>query len=533
MSLVRNSDLRRHSPWQAFSRLFGSNRRLQSLAHSKIIGSSFSSWKTGNILLPSSVSHVGSRWFSSQEAYSGEISVHDNGLRLQFSDTDASFYHSQWLWVNDPSFIHSSSGQHTRSTTSFYQGWKIVSAKVITEASALTSDSVTVPVPPPPIGCFHPLGTVYSVDNYDQHSGKLLCVEWEGPEKKTSFYDLDWLKRCRYDEDTISKRRHSSALHSEHVIHSETTLRTAEYSDLASDGEQEDERLSFLSSIVDDGAAIVQNTPLAEESCATIARSLVGGVSHGHLYGDIFHVQAMAGSQNIAYTSVFLEPHQDLAYYESPPGLQLLHSTENSTQGGESILIDALAAAAEFRRVCPDLFEVLIRNEATFVKQRPGADMMYRRSHIRVDSNGDVVSVHWSPPFEGPLAICSENVDSYYLARCAFECMLDNSLATKSRLLPELEASTEEALKEYAATHTYEYRLQPGEMLVFNNQRLLHGRRAFQFVEGSKRHLIGCYANIDEMLNQYRMLCRMRRSGSKEDPLTAHRSIGNGSSYVL
>ena len=51
--------------------------------------------------------------------------------------------------------------------------------------------------------------------------------------------------------------------------------------------------------------------------------------------------------------------------------------------------------------------------------------MMYRRTHIRVDSNGDVVLVHWSPPFEGPLSIPPDRINDYYVARAAFNRMLD------------------------------------------------------------------------------------------------------------
>ena len=50
------------------------------------------------------------------------------------------------------------------------------------------------------------------------------------------------------------------------------------------------------------------------------------------------------------YTSDRLRMHQDLAYYESPPGLQLLHCVENGSGvlGGESILIYGMAAAHRF-----------------------------------------------------------------------------------------------------------------------------------------------------------------------------------------
>ena len=56
---------------------------------------------------------------------------------------------------------------------------------------------------------------------------------------------------------------------------------------------------------------------------------------------------AQVGAINLAYTTEALGPHMDLCYYESPPGLQLLHCMRNDdgVVGGESLLIDAFSVA--------------------------------------------------------------------------------------------------------------------------------------------------------------------------------------------
>lgn len=93
---------------------------------------------------------------------------------------------------------------------------------------------------------------------------------------------------------------------------------------------------------------------------------------------------------------------------------------------------------------------------------------------------------------------------------------------------------------QYAFEYTWERRLQPGEILVFNNQRMLHGRRGFHVNEiveskggdvqegASTRHLIGVYTNIDDTLNTYRTLLR------DNDPMASNfiRNVGNGTSFV-
>jgi alpha-ketoglutarate-dependent taurine dioxygenase len=66
-----------------------------------------------------------------------------------------------------------------------------------------------------------------------------------------------------------------------------------------------------------------------------------------------------------------------------------------------------------------------------------------------------------------------------------------------------LDASVKQTLSDYAHTYMWERQLELGEMLVFSNQRLLHRRKVFEVTAGSAHHLTGCYANINETMNQY------------------------------
>jgi hypothetical protein len=116
-------------------------------------------------------------------------------------------------------------------------------------------------------------------------------------------------------------------------------------------------------------------------------------------------------------------------------------------------------------------------------------------------------------------------VDDYILAYQAMECLLDNRLEGRTLLDPSLERQ----LRDYAQEYTWEYAVQPGEILVINNQRMLHGRRAFSLLDNveqqgsSQRHLIGCYTDAMETINRYRLLLRDRGLGSGKV-----RNAGNG-----
>jgi gamma-butyrobetaine dioxygenase len=251
------------------------------------------------------------------------------------------------------------------------------------------------------------------------------------------------------------------------------------------------------------------------------------------LYGDTFDVVARTNANNIAYTTEALVPHQDLAYYESQPGLQLLHCVANNADtviGGESTLVDVLAAATHFQTLAPDLFRVLTSVEATFIKQRQNADMVFRGPCITVDSSDNVVGVRWSPPFEGP--VCTERAEDFFVAKAAFELMVDNAIPS-DRLFGGslLDEKLQQKLRQYASDYTWEYRLQPGDLLVFNNQRMLHGRRGFTLKANARdgdRHLIGCYTNMEETLNRYRLHRRPRLVEGRLS-MRYHHNAGNNS----
>ena len=391
----------------------------------------------------------------------------------------------------------------------------------------------------------------------------------------TSIYDIEWLQRFQYNDSSNHKRRNTSEIKPIHAIrkdgpplwyaqkNQEEEIITTKHDEndglvhvnyqsiIGNDDEIiQDGLFQLLHAVFRDGAAIVSNTPIPSSSStietlpendlpvSKVAKAMSGGeLSHGSLYGNIFHVRVgERNANNVAYTSTALCPHQDMAYYESPPGMQLLHCVANGSGviGGESTLADALAAAYQLREVRPESFECLVQCPVTFVKQRDGACMTYRRPHIVLDGGSwcgntskndmfdrEITAVFWSPPFEGPTYLPPGQVDKYYKAYADFERILNGSSGT---------SDDGNDLDRYANEFTWEHKLNPGEMLVFNNRRMVHGRRSFSSAEGvsfeeSQRHLVGCYTNIDDTLNSYRVLLREKGFASATPTLL---NVGNG-----
>ncbi|TDR56489.1 TfdA family taurine catabolism dioxygenase TauD, partial [Halomonas ventosae] len=86
----------------------------------------------------------------------------------------------------------------------------------------------------------------------------------------------------------------------------------------------------------------------------------------------------------------------------------------------------------------------------------------------------------------GPLQAPFEEVEPAYEA-----------LMTLQRMLHE---------PEFAIRFTY----RPGDLVIFDNRRLLHARDAFEGASGH-RWLQGCYMERDEIRSRYRMVLRARR----------------------
>ena len=488
-----------------------------------------------------------------------QIRHHDRPAGSATPSEHHSTFPAWWLWMQDPQGIHSSSGQRQRSL-----GYTTAKSYVVRAAQIVTAISVASDLannsklhPRPPKGSYHSRGNVYSTTNdaEDDHpmgdcaQRLLLQVSWGND--SISYFDLDWLCQFSSLSDHHTTTRITSdlaigAIENTHAI----PIPTLDYHFIMNTPQGQ---MEALDAIVEHGAILVPRAPIlmtpsdsssdnfthqavlpSDQIVASLGKRLSGGrLSHGSLYGETFRVVSQPNAKNIAYTSQALAPHQDLAYYESKPFLQLLQCISHTGQGGASVLIDAMAAAEYLRTVAEDLFNVLCHFEATFVKQRPGADIVSFKPHIRVSSQtGEVIEVTWSPPFEGPPALAPSSgpghvslLNEYFRAYQAMECLLDNHAteAGKSVLEPGLQSK----LQDYSRRYTWEQVLEPGDILVFNNQRMCHGRRAFMpsktVGSSMERHLVGCYTDAMETINTCRVLRRAQLG-----PRGRSRSIGNG-----
>ncbi|XP_059159434.1 uncharacterized protein LOC131943364 [Physella acuta] len=316
--------------------------------------------------------------------------------------------------------------------------------------------------------------------------GNELKIEWSDFEKcaHKGFIPLNYLREHNYNRETLLKQR--QAVKCSPAV---SEIPTIEFSELMGSKEG---LLKWLQQINEDGLSIIKDVP-TEESMVTTVAELMGPV-FTTIYGTTFDVEAVPDPINVAYSSEEIGFHMDLVYFESPPGVQLLHCLkfDKCVEGGESIFLDAFTVADQFRVKFPDLFKILTEVPGTFQKVHYNraypVHIVNQKPHIKLNHLGEIVAVYWAPPFEGPLLVNEGNVEKYYKAYEMFAKCINSS------------------------PHTLTHRLQPGELVAFNNQRMLHGRHAFQTNKGT-RHLKGCYVNIDVFKSMTQVLNNMIGDG--------------------
>lgn len=187
-------------------------------------------------------------------------------------------------------------------------------------------------------------------------------------------------------------------------------------------------------------------------------------------YGDIWDVVSKPRAENVAYTSSYLGPHQDLLYMRNVPRIQILYCAKNTCSGGESLFCDGYYAALEFRRQHPELVDVMSSRPVTYHYNK--GTNIHEQAHPVLREDG----VRWSPPFQKPGQADKMTIDG----------MLDyrkwvDGAREMQRILEDPE-------------NVFEDKMEPGTCVVFDNRRILHGRRAFDTSHG-ERWLRGTYVD--------------------------------------
>ncbi|MGA9276682.1 TauD/TfdA family dioxygenase [Ilumatobacter sp.] len=260
----------------------------------------------------------------------------------------------------------------------------------------------------------------------------------------------------------------------------------------------DDERVleEWLATLCTDGIGRLRGTPASDEFMAELAGRI--GPIRGSNFGGVFTVESIVQPDSTANTGLALGQHTDLPTRETPPGFQFLHCVENSVSGGFSRMADGLAVVAELRDRHPDEYDSLTTDEWVFANRALDGD--HRWIGPIIDLGGP----------RSPLTI-----RAFYPVRLAPHMPIDAQQRAYDAMRV-FSAIAHDA--RFMVTSAFE----PGDLVGFDNRRILHGRDAFDATAGTRR-LRGCYIDRDDVHSRLRVL---RRHGTGRGTSSASSESG-------
>lgn len=211
------------------------------------------------------------------------------------------------------------------------------------------------------------------------------------------------------------------------------------------------------------------------------------------IWGDTFDVVCepiQSDPGHLAYTGMYLEHHTDMNYRENSPGLQMLHCLKamdvKEDAGGKSFFVDGFMVANWMRENSPAAFHILSSTPVQFSIFSHNMRYSQMRPVICVNKEGNVSEIHYNNRTLAPVQVTPHLIAPFYHALKEF--------AQKMRD-PNSELC---------------FNMVPGDLVTFNNRRVLHGRTSFDPTKVT-RHLQGCYADIDEVFTKYRAMRASRQ----------------------
>lgn len=232
----------------------------------------------------------------------------------------------------------------------------------------------------------------------------------------------------------------------------------------------------WLDSIETYGFGMISGAPTEQHDAGTIA-NLIGYVRHT-VFGGLWTLSSeVVAHADSAYGADTLEPHTDGCYSHDGPGMQFFLCSERTGEGGESVLVDGFAAAVALRDTDAEAFDILTKVSVPGHYIEEGVHLQASRPTIRLDANGNLLQVTFNNYDRSPFLLPEPQMSEWYRAYQAFHDLLVDE------------------------SSWWKWRLEPGDALIFDNWRCLHGRMAYT----GKRVFHGGYLNHEDLESRLRV----------------------------
>jgi gamma-butyrobetaine dioxygenase len=245
-----------------------------------------------------------------------------------------------------------------------------------------------------------------------------------------------------------------------------------------------DELRRWIDALCTLGLARLRGTPAERTFLARLIERV--GPIRGSNFGDVFIVEASLEADSTANTGLNLGQHADLPTRETPPGFQFLHCVENTVAGGASRMTDGLSVVEALASEHGDEFEALTTLDWVFANRARDGDHRWIGPIIDHTSGRSALTMRAFYPVRLAPYMDAADVPRAYAAMRVF-----SQVAHDPRFM-------------------LRSRFEPGDLVGFDNRRVLHGRDSFD-PGGGTRVLTGCYVDRDDVLSRRRVLHRSGR----------------------
>ena len=300
-----------------------------------------------------------------------------------------------------------------------------------------------------------------------------LNITWSEGDHQ-SYFSGEWLLEHAYSGDLRPANRPRAQSWDAQFVND---ISNASYNDLVAGDEV---LYHWMKQLDQDGLILVKDMPATAQALDDVAHRI--DYQRQTNFGISFEVRSEPNPINLAYTALALPLHTDLPNQETPPGYQFLHCLANDTDGGESIFSDGLKVLEDLREQAPEYFNLLATIAIPFRFHDDEHDILHHHPVINLDHQGNIVELKYNAHLAAVFDLPEEVMHDYYLA---YRDLMGRLRAAKYRL---------------------QYRIKAGEMVVFDNRRILHGRTSFE--PNGHRHLRGCYVDRTEFQSRLRVLGR-------------------------
>jgi trimethyllysine dioxygenase len=295
-----------------------------------------------------------------------------------------------------------------------------------------------------------------------------VTVTWRGDDTP-SVLPVSFLERFR---EPSAPRSHISV---ERVLWDAATLVPTPSTPYEEIMGTEEGRTAYLTQVATYGFALATGTPATAEATEELVRRLA--YVRESIFGGFWEFTADLSKADTAYTNLELLAHTDGTYSHDAPGLQMLHCLYFDGTGGDSTMTDGFRVAQEMKEKYPEHYETLSTVLIPGQYIGDGSHLMSARPVFRHDHNGQLVQVSYNNADRAPFLLPQDEMVAFYDAIRTFE-----QIANDARL-------------------QWRHVLAPGEAMLFDNWRALHGRASYT----GKRVLCGAYLNHEDFESRLRL----------------------------